>query len=362
VRSNWSVRDGAIVFNGKGDNLCTVRDYGDFEMLVDWRITKDGDSGVYLRGSPQVQIWDPARTDVGAQVGSGGLYNNQKNPSKPLVFADNPVGEWNTFRITMIGDKATVFLNGIKVVDDVTMENYWDRSQPIFPAGAIELQAHGTDLAFRDIYIREITEQEFNLTAAERAEGFVSVFNGRDLSGWTGNKSAYQVENGTLVFKPSAGGGNLYTEQEYGDFQFRFEFQLTPGANNGVGIRAPLEGDAAYVGMEIQILDDTAPVYANLQPYQYHGSVYGVIPAKRGYLKPVGEWNSEEIIARGSRIRVILNGTVIVDGDILEASRDGTIDHNRHPGLQRAAGHIGFLSHDTVVRFRNLRVRDLSGK
>jgi HEAT repeat protein len=156
ARSNWSTRDGMIVFNGAGDNLCSIKDYGDFEMLVDWRITKDGDSGIYLRGSPQVQIWDPARTDVGAEVGSGGLYNNQKNPSKPLVFADNPVGEWNTFRITMVGEKVTVYLNGIKVVDDVTMENYWDRKLPIFARGAIELQAHGTNLMFRDIYVREI--------------------------------------------------------------------------------------------------------------------------------------------------------------------------------------------------------------
>jgi len=160
MRSNWSVRDGTIVFNGAGDNMCSVKDYGDFELIVDWRITKGGDSGVYLRGSPQVQIWDPARTDVGAEVGSGGLYNNQKNPSKPLVFADNPVGEWNTFRITMIGDKVTVLLNGVKVVDNVTMENYWDRKQPIFARGAIELQAHGTDLAFRDVYVREITSGE----------------------------------------------------------------------------------------------------------------------------------------------------------------------------------------------------------
>jgi hypothetical protein len=362
VRSNWSVRNGTIVFNGKGENLCTVKEYGDFELLADWRITKDGDSGIYLRGSPQVQIWDPARTDVGAEVGSGGLYNNQSHPNKPLVFADNPVGDWNTFRITMVGEKVTVFLNGIKVVDDETMENYWDRSRPIFPAGSIELQAHGTDLAFRDIYIREISDKELNLTDAERAAGFVSIFNGRDLAGWTGNRTAYQAADGVMVFRPGAGGGNLYTEREYGDFQFRFEFQLTPGANNGVGIRAPLEGDAAYVGMEIQILDDTAPIYANLQPYQYHGSVYGVIPAKRGSLKPVGEWNSEEIIARGSRIQVILNGDVIVDGDLLEAGRNGTIDHNQHPGLQRAAGHIGFLSHDTVVRFRNIRIRDLSGR
>ena len=171
AKTTWSVRDGTIVFNGKGDNLCTVKDYGDFEMVVDWRITKDGDSGIYLRGSPQVQIWDPARTDVGAEVGSGGLYNNQKNPSKPLVFADNPVGEWNTFRILMVGEKVTVFLNGVKVVDDVTMENYWDRKQPIFPRGAIELQAHGTDLAFRDIYVREIGAASAELSQEERDAG-----------------------------------------------------------------------------------------------------------------------------------------------------------------------------------------------
>lgn len=360
MRTNWSVRDGMIVFNGSGDNLCTVKEYGDFEMLVDWRITKDGDSGIYLRGSPQIQIWDPARTDVGAQVGSGGLYNNQKNPSKPLVRADNPVGEWNSFRIMMIGEKVTVYLNGIKVVDDVVLENYWDRKLPIFPAGAIELQAHGTDLAFRDIYVREISEREYSLTEEERAAGFVSLFNGKNLNGWIGNLAGYKVADGIMTYQPESGNrGNLYTDRDYGDFQFRFEFQLVPGANNGVGIRAPLEGDAAYVGMEIQILDDTAPVYANLQPYQYHGSVYGVIPCKRGYLKPVGEWNSEEIIARGSHVQVILNGTVIVDGDILEASRNGTMDHQQHPGLQRAFGRIGWLSHDSVVKFRNIRIKSL---
>ncbi len=360
AKTTWSVRDGTIVFNGKGDNLCTVKDYGDFEMVVDWRITKDGDSGIYLRGSPQVQIWDPARTDVGAEVGSGGLYNNQKNPSKPLVFADNPVGEWNTFRILMVGEKVTVFLNGVKVVDDVTMENYWDRKQPIFPRGAIELQAHGTDLAFRDIYVREIGTASAELSQEERTQGFVPLFNGRDLEGWIGNRTGYKVEDGVMVFDPKAGDrSNLYTAKEYADFQFRFEFQLTPGANSGIGIRAPKEGDAAYVGMEIQVLDDTAPVYKDLQPYQYHGSVYGVIPAKRGALKPVGEWNSEEISIKGSRITVTVNGVVTVDGDLVEASRNGTIDKQNHPGLKRASGYIGFLSHDSVVRFRNIRIKEL---
>jgi HEAT repeat protein len=363
VPSNWSVKDGCIWFNGKGDNLCSVVQYGDFEMLVDWKITKDGDSGIYLRGTPQVQIWDTSRTDVGAQVGSGGLYNNQVNPSKPLKVADNPVGDWNTFRIIMVGEKVSVWLNGELVVDNVTMENYWDRKIPIFPKGPIELQAHGTDLAFRDIYVREINEKDYNLTPEEKAGGFVSLFNGRNLDNWVGNKQSYVVEEGMIVIKPENGsGGNLYTEEEYSDFVFRFEFQLTPAANNGLGIRTPLEGDAAYVGMELQILDNTADVYAKLQPYQYHGSVYGVIPAKREYLKPLGEWNYEEVYIKGTQIRITLNGTIIVDGDIAGQRDNGTMDHNEHPGLKNSTGHIGFLGHGSVVRFKNIRIKDLNSK
>ncbi|MBI9061253.1 MAG: DUF1080 domain-containing protein [Marinilabiliaceae bacterium] len=358
--NNWSVKDGTIAFSGKGANLCSVKDYGDFEMLVDWRITKNGDSGIYLRGTPQVQVWDTSRVEVGAQVGSGGLYNNQTNISKPLKVADNPVGEWNTFHITMIGDKVTVYLNGELVVDNVTLENYWDRSLPIFPREAIELQAHGTDLAFRDVYVREISEKDYGLTENEKADGFTALFNGKNLNGWTGNKTDYLVEDGEIVIRPEKGGhGNLFTEKEYRDFNYRFEFKLTPGANNGLGIRAPLEGDAAYVGMELQILDNTAPIYENLEEYQYHGSVYGVIPAKRGHLKPVGQWNTEEVIVKGSTIKIILNGVTIVDGDIIEASKNGTLDHKQHPGLQREKGHIGFLGHGSVVWFRNIRIKEL---
>lgn len=361
VQGNWSVKDGCIWFNGSGNNLCSIAEYGDFEMLVDWKISKEGDSGIYLRGSPQIQIWDTSRVASGAQVGSGGLYNNQQNLSKPLKVADNQVGEWNTFRIMMIGEKVSVWLNGDLVVDNVIMENYWDRKIPIFPKGPIELQAHGTDLAFRDIYVREISEKDYNLTPVEKSEGFVAVFNGRNLDNWVGNKDSYVGQDGMIVVKPAEGsGGNLYTEKEYADFIFRFEFLLTPAANNGLGIRAPLKGDAAYVGMELQILDDTAPVYADLQPYQYHGSVYGVIPAKRGYLKPLGEWNYEEVEVRGTQIKITLNGTVIVDGDIAGPRDNGTMDHNDHPGLKNKTGHIGFLGHGSELKFRNLRIKDLS--
>jgi HEAT repeat protein len=361
MTENWSVRDGCIWFSGNGDNLCSIKDYTDFEMYVDWKITKKGDSGIYLRGSPQIQIWDTSRVEAGAQVGSGGLYNNQKNRDKPLVVADNPIDDWNTFRIIMVGEQVSVWLNGILVVDNIVLENYWDRSIPIFSKGAIELQAHGNELAFRDIYVREINEKEFNLTSEEKAEGFISLFNGRNIDNWVGDKEAYAAEDGMIVVKPDKGKvGNLYTENEYSDFIYRFEFQLTPAANNGLGIRAPLEGDAAYVGMELQILDDNAPVYANLQPYQYHGSVYGVIPSRRGYLKPLGEWNAEEVFATGTHIRITLNGTVIVDGDIAGPRDNGTMDHNNHPGLKNKTGHIGFLGHGSVVKFRNIRIKDLS--
>lgn len=152
MRAHWKVEDGALVFDGKGDSLCTAKDYKNFEMLVDWKILPKGDSGIYLRGSPQVQIWDPADHPEG----SGGLYNNKKNPSKPLKCADKPIGQWNTFRIKMVGDRVSVWLNGEMVVDNVVMENYWERDKPIYPSGQIELQNHGNNLYFRNIFIKEL--------------------------------------------------------------------------------------------------------------------------------------------------------------------------------------------------------------
>jgi hypothetical protein len=361
MKGDWVVKDGLLVFTGHGENLATEKKYRDIEMYVDWKITEKGDAGIYLRGSPQVQIWDTSRREVGAQVGSGGLYNNQKNESKPLTVADNKVGEWNRFHIIMRGEKVTVWLNGILVTNNITLENYWDRSIPIFPEEQIELQAHGTYVAYKNIYLRELyPDTPVALNEEEKKEGFVSLFNGQDLSQWTGNTTGYLVRDGVVEVAPEiGGGGNLYTKEEFSNFIYRFEFQLTPGANNGIGVRAPLEGDAAYVGMEIQVLDNEAPMYKDLHPYQYHGSVYGVIPARRGYLLPTGEWNKEEIIARGSKIKVILNGTVILDGDIKDASKGGTMDHREHPGLLRPTGHLGFLGHGDVVRFRNMRVKKL---
>ena len=367
MRRDWEVIDGLLTFTGKGyDNICTEKQYGDFEMYVDWLLypdSKEADAGIYLRGTPQVQMWDTARRNVGAQVGSGGLYNNQINPSKPSHVADNKLGHWNTFYIKMVGDRVTVILNGEKVVDNVMLENYWDRSLPIPAVEQIELQAHGTRVAYRNLYINELERPEpFKLSAEEEAEGFRILFDGQNMHEWIGNTQDYVMEDGTITLYPANGhGGNLYTKDEFDNFVFRFEFKLTPGANNGLGIRTPTEGDAAYVGMELQILDNDAPIYSQLEPYQYHGSVYGVIPAKRGALKPVGEWNYQEVVADGNHIKVTLNGQVIVDGDIAKASDNGkaTMDHKEHPGLLNPSGHIGFLGHGSEVSFRNIRIKEL---
>lgn len=197
-----------------------------------------------------------------------------------------------------------------------------------------------------------------NQPGAATEEGFTRLFDGKTLTGWKGSLDGYAVEDGAIYCKPK-GGGFLYTEKEYGDYEFRFEFKLTPGANNGLGIRTPMQGDPAYVGMELQILDDTADQYKNLAPYQYHGSIYGVVPTKRGHLKPVGEWNSQTVICKGKQVTVILNGTTIVDADIAKASTPKTVDGRPHPGLERDKGYIAFCGHGSRVDFRNIRIKEL---
>lgn len=201
----------------------------------------------------------------------------------------------------------------------------------------------------------------FALSALGADNGFVSLFNGKDLDGWFlagGKGRGYVVENGILVC-PADGGGNLLTNKEYGDFVLRFEFRMEAGGNNGVGIRTPKEGDAAYVGMEIQILDHDHARYAGrLKPTQRHGSVYDLIPAMKDALKPAGEWNREEITAKGGRIQVRLNGELITDGDLSTIQDEKVLA--KHPGTKRASGHLGFLGHGSRVEFRNIQMREIN--
>ncbi|MFN0021198.1 MAG: DUF1080 domain-containing protein [Pirellulaceae bacterium] len=193
----------------------------------------------------------------------------------------------------------------------------------------------------------------------KKEEGFTPIFDGKTLTGWQGGKGAYEVKDGAIVCLKNGSGGNLYTEKEYANFVLRFEFKLTPGANNGIGLRAPREGDAAFAGMEVQVLDNDDPAYKGLQDYQTHGSVYGVLPGKRGFLKKTGEWNTEEITCDGKHVKVVLNGETITEGDIEKASTPTTLDKREHPGLKREKGFICFCGHGAHVEFRNLRVKEL---
>jgi hypothetical protein len=201
------------------------------------------------------------------------------------------------------------------------------------------------------------------LSQQEKDEGFVSLFNGRNLDGWQGATDVYAAEEGKLVCKKhgknedDATNANLFTAKQYADFIFRFEFKLEPGGNNGVAVRAPLEGSIAKEGMEIQILDDTADRYKDLAPHQYHGSIYLLAPAERGHLKPVGQWNQEEIRLQGRRAKVTLNGAVIVDVDLDNLQYKKYLDQNT--GRNRTKGYLGFLGHGSRVEFRNIRIKEL---
>ncbi len=365
MRAHWKVVDGVLQFDGKGQNLCTTKDYGDFELSVDWKIPEAGDSGIYLRGSPQVQIWDTNFPDYfrhGAENGSGALWNNQNHPRFPLVKADRPVGEWNTFYIRMVGERVTVKLNGQLVTDNVVMENVWDPERPIDRSGPIELQNHGNMLWFRNLSLREIPlEESLTILAsqAQDADAFTSIFNGGDFSGWTGDLQSHEIRDGAIVCKPGQG-GVIFTEKEYSDFIARLEFKLPPAGNNGLAIRIPGTGQPYINGLELQVLDSEHPSYPALDPRQYHGSVYGLVAAHRGYLRPAGEWNFQQVTVRGSLIKVELNGFTILNADLSQVtkSKDGEVP----PGARRTSGHFGFAGHNDPVAFRKISIRELPGK
>jgi hypothetical protein len=367
MKKHWKVEGGELVNDGRGKYATTEAEFGDFELLVEYNMAPNGDSGIYLRNVPQVQIWDPKQEDPGGKLGrakgSGGLWNNRPGSGgkDPLVLADKPAGEWNKFRIVMVGSRVSVWLNDQLVVDHAILENFYDegRAVPIPARGPICLQTHGAPIQWRHIFIREIGAEEAAKILASKApaEGFEPIWNGRDFSGWAGPVDHYETDEGAIRCRPGKG-GTIYWNQELSDFTARLEFKLPPGGNNGLAIRYPGEGDAAYVGMcEVQVLDDSAEKYAKLDPRQYHGSAYGIAAAHRGYLRPVGEWNFQEVTVKGSRIAVELNGTVILDSDLAKVDPATYLDGKAHPGLSRSSGFFGFAGHGDAVAFRNIFVR-----
>ncbi len=366
AQAHWSVENDELVNDGHGAYLTTDKEYGDIELLIDYKTVAKADSGIYLRATPQVQIWDfteeGGKWNIGADKGSGGLWNSSKGaPGKdPLVLADKPFGEWNKFRILQVGERTTVYLNDKLVVDNARMENFWDRKSPLFAKGPIQLQTHGGEIRWRNIFIREIGAEEANtILARNAADGFESVFNGKDFSGWAGPIENYDVDQGVIRCKPGKG-GTIHTEKEYTDFVVRFQFKLPPGGNNGLAIRYPGTGDTAYKGMcELQILDNDAPKYAKLDQRQYHGSAYGMVAAHRGYLRPTGEWNFQQVTVQGSTIKVELNGTEILNTDLSTVTE---FMGKPVTGKDRTSGYFGFAGHSDPVEFRDVQILDLGAK
>jgi len=259
---HWSVKDGEIYNPGTGPYATTDQEYGDFELTLEYNMAPKGDSGVYLRGAPQVQIWDPTDEKSfkhGCQLGSGALWNNSPGkPGKdPLVLADKPAGEWNTLRVVMVGARVSVWLNGKQTVDHATMENYYDRKAALAAKGPICLQTHGAPIRWRNVAIREIAGEEANrILTAKAAAGFKSIFNGKDFTGWAGDVANFEIVDGGIRCKTGKG-GTPYYDQDLTDFAVRLEFKLPKGGNNGLALRYPGKGNTAYVGMcELQVLDD----------------------------------------------------------------------------------------------------------
>lgn len=196
------------------------------------------------------------------------------------------------------------------------------------------------------------------LQAAENE--FTPIFNGKDFSGWDGPIENYEVRNGAIVCKPGKG-GTIFTKEEYGDFVVRLEFKVPPGGNNGLAIRYPGKGNPAYDGMcEIQVLDDQyEKVKGKIDPRQSHGSAYGMVAAKRGFQKPAGEWNLQEVTVKGSTIKVVLNGTVILDCDLSKVDLAEVMAKSKHPGINLTRGHFGFAGHNDPVEFRKISIQKL---
>jgi hypothetical protein len=366
ARQHWSVDNGELVNDGKGAYLATDADYGDIELLIEYKTVAKADSGIYLRGTPQVQIWDTTQEggkwDRMANKGSGGLFNNTKDaPGQlPLVLADKPFGEWNTFRIIQVGSRTTVHMNDKLVVDHAIMENYWDktRQKPLPARGPILLQTHGGEIRWRNIFVRQIPADEANrILASKDQAGFESIWNGKDFTGWAGPVENYQVKDGA-IFCLEKKGGTIYWKRELSDFVARLEFLLPPGGNNGLAIRYPGSGDTAYVGMcELQVLDTEHPKYAKLDPRQTHGSAYGMAGAHRGYLRPVGQWNFQQVTVRGSTLTVELNGSIILNTDLSKIT--DYLGNKPHPGKDRTSGYFGFAGHNDPVAFRNISIKPL---
>ena len=358
VNKHWRIEGGALIGSGGAPDLVTWKHYGDCELWIEWQVQDNANAGIGLRFGSQIKLWDPEakhETTDDPSNGSGGLWTNKTHANKPNRRADKPVGQWNRMHVRIVGPFVSVALNGKTVVEPTVFENIFDRDRPIDRTGPIHLQAHRGEVRFRNIFVRELSPEESNehLDAiAGDEDRFTSIFNGKDLSGWAGALKGHEVVDGTLRCRRKDF-GNIQTEEQYSDFIVRMEFKLSPGGNNGLLIRTP-DTKPAHTRdtLEIQILDDGHIMHKQLAPSQYHGSAYGINPAHRGFLRPVGQWNRQELIVIGDHIQVILNGYTILDTHLKESAPD-------HPAATTKRGHFGLSGYSDPVAFRKIRIREI---
>ena len=325
-------------------------------MTFDWKT--DDAASLVLRGTPMFALYKKGVCAVGSK--------EEK--------ACNAEGEWNTLEVKVVDDRIFAVLNGENIAVNALLPEV-SGAQSVPATGKIQLLSKDGNLSVRDFNITELPSTPvYELSDEEKKAGFEVLFDGRSLEKWQGNTSNYVPQEGNIFVSANYGGsGNLYTKKKYSDFVYRFEFCFVqPGVNNGIGIRTNIGSDAAYDGMEIQVLDHDDPIYEGLHEYQQHGAVYGIIVPKHVTFGKPGTWNVEEIRAVGDRITVTVNGEVILDGNIREACQghnvapDGsgnnpyTVDHKNHPGLFNKEGYISFCGHGPGIKFRNVRILDLS--
>ncbi|MCG8585680.1 MAG: DUF1080 domain-containing protein [Pirellulales bacterium] len=431
----WNVEDGVIT--GKGSEKCLTTDehFEDFELRLEYLVSPGAHGGIHLKGSPQVKIWDPGdqeQAKLGANKGSGGLFSNPEGASGrvPLVVADKPTGQWNVLRIIQVGARTSVWLNGKLVVNHAIMENaYWkpdpkrplDTREPLIITGPIRLQALDGPIRWRNVAVRRIEPEEAVkiLTRNADAEGFDSLFNGKDFSGWEGTTEDFEIIDGVLRNKVD-NAGTMYTKDVFSDYVLRFELNVPPygrGPNNGIGVHYPGASnhypkdhpnrkaagrkiyDASKAGMcEIQILDNTHQYHRTigLQAFHLNGSAYGLLPAARNYHvsytgaralrasttawpcpTDADEWNFWMLTVRGSKLKLEQNGRVILDQDIANVTQEkldrvtdelyGARPRHRKPitllqaqrGIARRSGHIALVGHKAPIGFRNILIKQL---
>ncbi len=349
----FGTRSGVVVTRREGDRLIAQRVNSKYLMMVS--------HSCELAESDNLIDWKPLGKAVWKD-GTPGLFDSSSHeagaialerPDGILLFYNGGNGGWALGQALVSRQDCTTVLQRLEA-PFIKPEYDWERSGFIFNACV----ANGM-VPFKGEWLLYYGAADHQIgLAAFKEEGFVSLFNGKNLDGWF--SSDYSVEDGVIICHGHHGGYLEYTNAEYANFILRFEFKLTPGANNGLNFRTD-----GVVWNEIQILDDTHPKFANIHPYQFHGSLYGVVPAKRGFLKPVGEWNEQEVIVDGNHIIVRLNGTVILDADLSQIDLGKCLDGTAHPGLRRTTGRIGFLGHlnayekEGPIYFRNIRIREL---